>query len=522
MRIRSSKQLLLASLLLICQQCIASAQTPEGRLAPDTPWATPYYIIDTDQPGPTVLVVGGTHGNEPAGARAAAQVMHWPIVKGRLIVVPRANVRGLNANSRYVPGADRANRDLNRNFPGPNVKSGEPRGVLAWSMWRLVQKHKPDWVLDLHEGYEFNKSHKPPAGKKKSVGSSVIYKRGPTTDPLAKAMQSAVNATVTDDDRKFTLLSQGPIATGLTNACIHHLGSQAMTLETTFKDQPLSLRTRQHRVMVNVVLRHIGMIDRDCVNVVDAMERDDKTIVVGLYDGGGTGAGGVRTLTDMLDKADGYRVHHLGPADIKSAVLKQCDIVLFPGGSGSKQAAAIGPKSRNAVRDYVNAGGGYIGICAGAYLCSAHYSWSLNLVDTKVFNKTFDIPGVGKKSMWYRGKTTTIKMELTPAGKAMFGDIPLKFDVRYHNGPIVSPKGNPDLPTYQPLAYFRSEQVKYEPQRGTMVNTPAIVASRFGKGRVIAISPHPESTPALQPIVLNAIKWVAGQVATAQRAGTRD
>jgi hypothetical protein len=43
-----------------------------------------------------------------------------------------------------------------------------------------------------------------------------------------------------------------------------------------------------------------------------------------------------------------------------------------------------------------------------------------------------------------------------------------------------------------------------------MINTPAIIASEFGKGRVIAISPHPEDTAGLESLVERAAAWVAG------------
>jgi len=449
------------------------------------------------------------HGNEPAGARAAEQIRHWPIVKGRLVVVPRANVPGLAANTRFLPDVAKDQRDLNRNFPADD--KGDTRSVIAAAIWELAGKEKPDWVLDLHEGYAFNRSHQPAEGRKKSVGSSLIYFKGDAMDAIARKMQSAVNATIDNADRKFTLLDRGPINTGLARATIRHFGARAMILETTFKDQPMSLRTRQHRTLVNVVMRHIGMIDHDCVDVLAST--DDDTTVVGIYDAAGTGGSGVRRVADILEKTGRATVHHLGPTDMRDDVLARFDAVVFPGGSGSKQARAIGTEGRQAVQRFVKAGGGYIGICAGAYLCSAHYDWSLHLVDTACFNKTVDIPGVGKKSMWYRGSATTLPMELTEQGKAIFGDVPMRVQVRYHNGPIVSPKGKPNLPTYLPLAHFRGEQVRYEPQRGTLVDTPAIVASRFGKGRVIAISPHPESTPTLHPIITGALRWVTKQEA---------
>ena len=44
-----------------------------------------------------------------------------------------------------------------------------------------------------------------------------------------------------------------------------------------------------------------------------------------------------------------------------------------------------------------------------------------------------------------------------------------------------------------------------------MVNTPAIVAAPFGRGRVLSISPHPEFTPELHPMIADAVRWVRGQ-----------
>lgn len=495
-----------------------------GVLAEGTKWQTPYYVIDSGEAGPTVMVTGGFHGNEPAGAAAAEQIRHWPIVKGKLIVVPRANVPGLEADTRYLPDRPRDERDLNRNFPGDDDESADAtRGKIAGEIWRLTRKTKPDWVLDLHEGYEFNVSHKPPPGKKKSVGSSVIYFQGEAMDALVARMLAAANTTVTDDDRRFVPLKRGPINTSFARATVKRLGARGMILETTHRDQPLSLRTRQHRLMVNVVLRHAGLIDRDCVNVLtpardaeranaggdgDASKAQvHRRIHVALYDAAGTGR--KANITRVLGGAKRFTLRRVGPDDVRPAVLKQFDVVVFPGGSGSKQAAAIGDAGREAVRDFVKQGGGYVGICAGAYLCSAHYSWSLDLIDTSVFTGMREIEGVGRKAMWYRGKATDVKMQLSDAGKRLFAGVPEHVEVRYQNGPIVSPKRSPRLDDYTVLAWFRSEQVLYPPQKGTMIDTPAIVSGAFGRGRVVSISPHPESTKGLEAIVVNSVRWVA-------------
>ncbi|MGI9472015.1 MAG: hypothetical protein ACR2NZ_10805 [Rubripirellula sp.] len=115
------------------------------------------------------------------------------------------------------------------------------------------------------------------------------------------------------------------------------------------------------------------------------------------------------------------------------------------------------------------------------------------------------------KSMYYRGKTTTVKMQFTEHGRGIFADVPESCEVSYHNGPIVSPRNDPELSAYTPLAFFRSEQVLYPPQKGTMINTPAIVSGDFGHGKVISISPHCEATKGLESIVVTAAQAVASK-----------
>ena len=100
-------------------------------------------------------------------------------------------------------------------------------------------------------------------------------------------------------------------------------------------------------------------------------------------------------------------------------------------------------------------------------------------------------------------------MELTDEGRSILGDFEGIFEVRYQNGPIMSPMGRQGLGDFRSLAYFRSEVYKYKPQEGTMINTPAVIVGEYGKGRVLCISPHPESTDSLNQLVQNAVRWTA-------------
>lgn len=502
-----SRGLFILLLLVLPSVCRADApqvsqSQPAGLLGENTEWQTPWFIIDGKEPGPTVFVTGGLHGNEPAGSHAAEQIRHWPIHRGRLIVVPRVNTLGLKAASRWFPPLkeDRELRDLNRNFPTEDRE--QPRGAVAEVLWEFVQKQKPNFVIDLHEGFDFH------ASNPESVGSSVIFSKSDRRTSLAQKMLASVNATVDDDDHKFQSLSRsGAVKGSLVRACTDCLKVDAFILETTYKDQPLSLRARQHRVMMSALLQNIGLIRHDCVDVV-SQQADSDEVRVALYDSQGASLNGITNLYRVLEDDDGISVIRVGPADLNPELLRQFDVVMFPGGSGGKQGRAIGEAGREAVRDFVKGGGGIVGVCAGAYLCSAHYDWSLHVINTAVFNKTIEIPGVGRKSMWYRGGSHDVQMELEQSAQAVLGKTG-DVTVRYQNGPIISTGKATDLPPFKPLAWFRSEVVKYEPQRNTMINTPAIVTADFGKGRVLSISPHPESTPGLKSMIVNGVKWAS-------------
>jgi len=511
---------LVTAVIAVTATCFAQA-TEAGLLGKGKSWETVYYINDSGVDGPTVVVTGGIHGNEPAGARSAEQIRHWPIIRGKLIVVPRVNAAGLRENTRFLPNASEERQDLNRNFPGAGI-ADEPRGEIATALWKFVVAQNPDWLFDLHEGFEFNTSHKPRRGRDKSVGSSIILDRNQGLDVFVERMLAAANGTVADENRMFVLLGRGPKETTLASAVINVLGKKAMILETTYQHQRLPVRTQQHRAMMSVALRQLGMISADCVDVLTppADKRRGQKYVA-LYDDEGGSDRGVSNLTKVFDAASDIAVAHLSADDIRPEVLAQFDVVVFGGGSGSKEAATIGKEGADAVQRFVREGGGYIGVCAGAFLCSAHYPWSLNLIDTQVLTGKREVEGLGTKSMWYRGGFSSQKMQLTERGRELFPGISENIDVRYQNGPIVSPKLSPDLKRYTVLAWFRSEKVLYPPQEGTMINTPAIVSGEFGKGRVISISPHPEATAGLEEMLTMAVRAVARPKPSSERLPQR-
>ncbi len=225
-------------------------------------------------------------------------------------------------------------------------------------------------------------------------------------------------------------------------------------------------------------------------------------IRVALYDDAGSAGKGVPRVTELLGKDPAaFKVTILKGTDIASGALKNTDydVVIFTGGSGSKQAAGLGEAGKAEVRKFVRNGGGYLGICAGAYLACSGFDWSLGILDARtVSNK------------WRRG-VGDVKIEVLAPGPAATGVPAGEQTVRYANGPIIKPAGRDDIADYESLATFRTELAENGSPVGAMVNSPAWARGTFGKGRVIISSPHPEQTPGMELFVASAVKWAASR-----------
>ncbi len=491
-------QVLLISSVLCVHGRTAEATDATNVIAAGTPQATESYIHETGMAGPTVMIVGGAHGNEPAGAAAAETIRRWPLLKGKLVVVARANVLALQANTRLIPISNTNLNNLNRNYPRAG-KEEPARGEVAEGIWALVLKHKPAWLLDLHEGFDFNQLND------KSVGSSIIVFPSKEGSAMADRMLDAVNASITNSELKFVRRNM-PIDGSLARAAAEHLHIPAMTLETTAK-QAFALRVRQHEIMVHCLLAALGMVDRVTPAEVagsqtEGREKPGRTeseagIRIALYNGPGTGGRGPRMLTEKFDHSQAASITEVGPEEIAGGILTNYDVIIFAGGSGSKQAEALTEAGRNQIRQFVATGGGYVGICAGAYLATSGYSWSLGLINARTVSPK-----------WRRGQGD-VKFEMTDSGRSVFGALSGTNEVHYANGPIISPAGKTELPKYDVLAYYRSELAENGSPAGVMMNSPAIFSSQYQKGQVICISPHPEQTKGLEEIVPQAVEWAA-------------
>ena len=214
---------------------------------------------------------------------------------------------------------------------------------------------------------------------------------------------------------------------------------------------------------------------------------------IAIYADIGAGEDGIQNIKKNIADTLHIKVQELTANDIRNNDLSAYDAIIFSGGSGSKQAEALGEEGKRNIKHFIEHGGGYLGICAGAYLASSGFDWSLHLVPVKTISVT----------EWKRGKGF-VDLELTQEGRDVFGPVDGLFKCRYSSGPLLQPLDSSSH--FNVLAYFRSEVSDNGVTEGVMRNTPAVLSATYGK--VLLISTHPENTPGLEHMISRGLKWL--------------
>ena len=176
----------------------------------------------------------------------------------------------------------------------------------------------------------------------------------------------------------------------------------------------------------------------------------------------------------------------IGVKDVLAGALTTdaYDVLCIPGGYAPNWCDKLGQAGSELIEAFVASGGGFVGICAGAYLGS---TWDLGLIDV-------DLPLIDR---WARGRTDTCALGLTEAAAEQLGEVAAdpRLAVRYCNGPLMEAHaGVTVLATFE--SELRGRRNKYPAE---MRGTAAIVSGRYSGeegdgGRVVLISPHPETS----------------------------
>lgn len=143
----------------------------------DTIYETTVHKFKSNVEGPRVAIVGGIHGDEIAGWKAALELVKRNNFKGEVLIIPQAHILADTLEHRY-PGYryDVINTkehdgikysDLNRTF---GLGKNNVTQTIADAIEKAVTDFNPDYIIDLHESRRSSTDASSPL-----LGDLIIY-----------------------------------------------------------------------------------------------------------------------------------------------------------------------------------------------------------------------------------------------------------------------------------------------------------------------------------------------------------
>ena len=262
--------IIIQSLLLIYPQ---DAQGRRENLVyfPDTPFELNIYKIYGKEPGKTLMLIGGIQGNEPGGFLSADLYADMHLLKGNLIVVPRANFYSILLNQRGPHG------DMNRKFANrPEKMSMDDRIVSI--LKELIAES--DYLLNLHDGSAYyypkyiSRLRNPRAFGQSIIADCEVYKipgrnKVLKLGDMARDVIREINLEITNDLHKFHFkntrtnepdsIHREQLKSATYYALTaHHI--PAFGVETSKFLPSIDLKVRYHNLVINTFMRLFGII----------------------------------------------------------------------------------------------------------------------------------------------------------------------------------------------------------------------------------------------------------------------
>jgi hypothetical protein len=227
-----------------------------------------YYIYDTKKNGPTIVMIGGTHGNEPIGSIAIKNLIKKIndktiiLEKGKLILIPSVNYCALRLNIRMIPGLG----DMNRKYP-KIVGINNTDCPIINKILDLIKD--ADFILDFHEGWGFHRK------TKRSMGSTITPTNTNISNDLSEIIYENINKIIVDDYKKFKIFvndnrylsddnrySQLNDIKGSLRYYTNINRKNYVLIEITGQNnvQPLQVRKQQTDLIINIVLEYFNLI----------------------------------------------------------------------------------------------------------------------------------------------------------------------------------------------------------------------------------------------------------------------
>jgi predicted deacylase len=210
-----------------------------------------YFIYQGREKGPTILIIGATHGNEPAGYFAIREYINKlnqqeiSLKKGKIIFIPSVNYCGLQLNRREHNTIGDINRLYNDN-----------KNINIINKLIINFSKVSDFIIDFHEGYDYaDKSNE-------SLGSTITPNNTDKSLKIAEIVINNLNKIITIEYKKFKINFNKKInGTFREYAELNKLNY--ILVETTGQNdvQPINIRKEQCINIINSVLKYYNMVE---------------------------------------------------------------------------------------------------------------------------------------------------------------------------------------------------------------------------------------------------------------------
>ena len=235
----------------------------------DTDHELHVYRIYGEEPGKTLMFIGGIQGDEPGGFLSADHYADISLAKGNLIVVPRANFRSIVLKRRKI------NEDMNRKFSEEQKSNYETKIVTI--LKQLVAES--DGLLNLHDGSGFySEKWEGPNRNPLRYGQSIIadcdiYENPDTGEiidlgAMARSVIERINRVIKEPLHHFHFSNHKTMTAdslhkvqrkSATYYALNTHGIPAFGIETS-KSLPLEKKVLHHNLAINAFMGIFGII----------------------------------------------------------------------------------------------------------------------------------------------------------------------------------------------------------------------------------------------------------------------
>jgi glutamine amidotransferase-like uncharacterized protein len=197
---------------------------------------------------------------------------------------------------------------------------------------------------------------------------------------------------------------------------------------------------------------------------------------IALYSETGADERCILTTTRMFEWM-GYDVTLIDADSVNNTILEKYNIICFPGGDMYQYSQNISAEGFEKIRAFISAGGGYIGICGGAYFTGEKVFWQGNQLP---MNSLAIFPGITRGPIDEIAPFPHCKMCKTNIVNTSHPITQTESDttwICYCYGPMFLPAEGAEIDI---LGVYEIN------------DKPSIVAFEYGVGRVFIIGIHPE------------------------------